>query len=193
MGPLCENLVDEKLVVTVSRGSGVTLFRSEWKKRLESMDVEKLYERYGPMVMRRCRRLLADESEALDATQDVFVRLCQAGERVRMKHPSSFLYVTATNVCLNRIRDRARHGETGDDRLLHGIATMDHTEERVGALSTLTRLFRQSPQSSRTIAILHYVDGLTLEETAREIGMSVSGVRKRLRALRETLARIEPT
>jgi RNA polymerase sigma-70 factor (ECF subfamily) len=157
------------------------------------MDVEKLYERYGPMVMRRCRRLLVDEDEALDATQDVFVRLCQAGDRMRMEYPSSFLYVTATNVCLNLIRDRARHGETRDDRLLYGIASMDDTEERVGALSTLTRLFSRSPQSSRTIATLHYVDGLTLEETAHETGMSVSGVRKRLRALRETLARIEPT
>ena len=108
-----------------------------------------------------------------------------------MKHPSSFLYVTATNVCLNRIRDRARHGEVTDDHLLYRIATLDDTEDRVGALSTLSRLFGQSPQSSRTIATLHYVDGLTLEETAREVGMSVSGVRKRLRALRDTLKRID--
>ena len=32
---------------------------------------------------------------------------------------------------------------------------------------------------------------MTLEETAREVGMSVSGVRKRLRALRTTLQEIE--
>jgi DNA-directed RNA polymerase specialized sigma24 family protein len=32
------------------------------------------------------------------------------------------------------------------------------------------------------------VDGLTLEQVAEETGMSVSGVRKRLRKLRETLA-----
>jgi RNA polymerase sigma-70 factor (ECF subfamily) len=157
------------------------------------MDVEKLYERYGPMVIRRCRHLLADEDDALDAAQDVFVRLCQVGDRLNVKHPSSFLYVTATNVCLNRIRDRARHGETHDDRVINRIAAMDDTERRVGALSTLQRLFGQSPSSSRTIAMLHFVDGLTLEETAREVGMSVSGVRKRLRALRTTLGKIEST
>lgn len=157
------------------------------------MDVEKLYERYGPMVMRRCQHLLGDEDEALDAAQDVFVRLCQAGDRLNVKYPSSFLYVTATNVCLNRIRDRSRHGETHDDELLCRIATIDDTEDRIGAWSTLTRLFGKSPQSSRTIAMLHYVDGLTLEETAREVGMSVSGVRKRLRALRETLTMVETT
>jgi RNA polymerase sigma-70 factor (ECF subfamily) len=143
------------------------------------------------MVMRRCRQLLQDEDDALDATQDVFVRLCQAKRRLEVEHPSSFLYVTATNLCLNRLRDRRRHAETPGDGLLEQISSMDDTEERVGASSVLNRLFGHSPASSRTIAMLHYVDRLTLEETAREVGMSVSGVRKRLRALRSTLTTIE--
>jgi RNA polymerase sigma-70 factor (ECF subfamily) len=37
------------------------------------------------------------------------------------------------------------------------------------------------------IATLLYVDRLTLEEVATEVGMSVSGVRKRLRTLKERL------
>lgn len=155
------------------------------------MDVEKLYERYGPMVLRRCRQLLGDEDEALDAVQDVFVRLLRSGDRRSVEYPSSFLYVTATNLCLNRIRDRRRHGERGDEVLLEKIAAIDDTERRVGAQSVLNLLFGKSPPSSRSIATLHYVDGLTLEETARETGMSVSGVRKRLRKLRETLAAME--
>jgi RNA polymerase sigma-70 factor (ECF subfamily) len=155
------------------------------------MDIEQLYERYGPMVMRRCRHLLGDEDEALDVTQDVFLRLCQAGNPSKIKHSSSFLYVTATNLCLNRIRDKKRHAETSDDQMLYQVAAIDDPEAQIGARSVLNRIFRQHPKSSRTIAMLHYVDGLTLEETAREVGMSVSGVRKRLRALRETLARIE--
>ncbi len=35
---------------------------------------------------------------------------------------------------------------------------------------------------------MHYVDGMTLEEVAGEVGLSVSGVRKRLRTLK---ARVE--
>ena len=157
------------------------------------MDVEQLYERYGPMVMRRCRQLLNDEEAALDAMQDVFVRLCQAGDPLHVEYPSSFLYVAATNLCLNRIRDKARHGETHDDQRVLTIASLEDNERRFGAASILDRLFRQSPASSRTIAMLHYVDGLTLEETARETGMSVSGVRKRLRSLRQALQKIEAT
>jgi RNA polymerase sigma-70 factor (ECF subfamily) len=38
------------------------------------------------------------------------------------------------------------------------------------------------------MAVLHFVDGLTLEEVARETSLSGSGVRKRLRALKGSLA-----
>jgi RNA polymerase sigma-70 factor (ECF subfamily) len=41
------------------------------------------------------------------------------------------------------------------------------------------------------MAVMHYVDGMTLAEVARETGYSVSGVRKRLRALRSTLEGME--
>ncbi len=155
------------------------------------MNIEQLYEKYGPMVLRRCRHLLGDEEEALDVTQDVFVKLLQTGGAERIEHPSSFLYVTASNLSLNRIRDRGRRRETTDDELVSRIATLDDTEGRLGARSVLRKVFRQSRESSRTIALLHFVDGMTLAETAREVGMSVSGVRKRIRALRRTLKRIE--
>ena len=51
----------------------------------------------------------------------------------------------------------------------------------------LDRLFGRHPASSRTIAVLHHIDGLTLDQVAEETGLSVSGVRKRLRRLRDTL------
>jgi RNA polymerase sigma-70 factor (ECF subfamily) len=54
----------------------------------------------------------------------------------------------------------------------------------------LARLFGRHPESSRTIAVLHFVDGLTLEEVALETRMSVSGVRKRLRRLRVSLTEL---
>jgi RNA polymerase sigma-70 factor (ECF subfamily) len=155
------------------------------------MDVEQLYERYGPMVLRRCRRLLRNEEEALDATQDVFVKLLQSGRAQTIEHPSSFLYVMASNLCLTRLRSRERRGESADDELLERIATDTGTEDRMSARSVLGKLFGTHRDSSRTIALLHFVDGMTLEETAREVGMSVSGVRKRLRGLRETLGRME--
>jgi RNA polymerase sigma factor (sigma-70 family) len=151
------------------------------------MDVEELYDKYGPMVLRRCRQLLKDESDALDATQDVFVQVLRRQDRLRADYPSSLLYRIATNLCLNRIRDRGRRPEVVDDDIVQRVAEADDTEERLGAASVLRRLFGGGQESTRTMAVLHYVDGMTLQEVADEVGLSVSGVRKRLRGLRARL------
>ena len=157
---------------------------------MRDLDVEALSRRYGPMVLRRCRRLLGDEQESLDACQDVFVRVLERRGRLHADYPSSLLYRIATNVCLNRLRDRRRNPVTRDETVLAEIAQAEEPGGISEARLLLDRLFGRHPESSRTMAVLHYVDGLTLEEVAEETGMSVSGVRKRLRGLRTSLTEI---
>jgi RNA polymerase sigma-70 factor (ECF subfamily) len=147
------------------------------------IDIEALYLRYGPMVLRRCRQLLREEEEALDVAQDVFVQLLRRRDHLSGRYPSSFLFRVATNLCLNRIRDRRKRPSLPGDEFLHRIAGRDDLD----APLLLDRLFGRHPESTRTMAVLHWLDGMTLEQVARDCGMSVSGVRKRLRALRETL------
>ncbi len=155
------------------------------------IDVEAYYRRYGPMVLRRCRTLLRNEDKAKDAMQDVFVQLLRHAHRLEPAAPSSLLYRIATNVCLNRIRSEGRHPEDPSEELLLRIASLDDPERGLGARALLGALFREQRESTRTIAVLHLLDGFTLEEVAKEVGMSVSGVRKRLRALRRQLEILE--
>lgn len=126
--------------------------------------------------------------------QDVFVKLWHQRERIEPTALSSLLWQMATQVCLNRLRSRRRRPETGDDELLQRIADDVEADERSLAALALDRLLGREPVSTRVIATLHYVDGLTLEEVAAEVAMSVSGVRKRLRTLRaRALADAEAT
>jgi len=162
-----------------------------------ALDVESFYERYGPMVLRRCRALLRNEAKAQDAMQDVFVALIRHQDRLGDEAPSALLLRMATNVCLNRMRTERRHPEDADDeRLLQIAATGAGTgaEGRSLARDLLGKLFRPEDPlaaSTQTIAVMHLVDGLTLEEVASEAGLSVSGVRKRLRSLRARLSQME--
>ncbi len=149
-----------------------------------AIDVEALYRKYGPMVLRRCRQLLRDEDSALDAMQETFVRLLRHRDRLTDAGPSSLLYRIATNVCLNVLRGERRRPRSGGEELLQSIASLDDHPERSAARAVLEQLFGGERESTRTIAVLHYVDNLTLEETAAQVGLSVSGVRKRLRGLR---------
>jgi RNA polymerase sigma-70 factor (ECF subfamily) len=139
------------------------------------------------MVLRRCRRLLRDEDEALDAMQDVFVQLLRHRERLAERYPSSLLYRIATNLCLNRIRSRRRAPNLPGDETLERIAQRADLD----APLLLDRLFGRHPESTRVMAVMHYLDGMTLDEVARDCHLSVSGVRKRLRGLRGTLRAME--
>ena len=156
-----------------------------------AIDTESYYRTYGPMVLRRCRQLLKDEEKARDAMHDTFVRLLLNEQRLDDSAPSSLLYRMATNVCLNRIRSEGRRPESPDDELLHRIAHSDDLESQSLARSLLGSLFGGQKESTRTIAVLHLHDGMTLEEVAGEVGLSVSGVRKRLRGLRSRLHELE--
>lgn len=135
--------------------------------------------------------MLGDEDQALDAMQDVFVLLLRNEARLDDAAPASLLLRMATNVCLNRIRGHGRRREDPDGELLDRIAQSDDLESRSLARTILDRIFRRERESTRAIAVMHLVDGMTLEEVAREVGLSVSGVRKRLRTLRANVAAMQ--
>ena len=152
---------------------------------METQNLEEWYRRYGPLVLRRCFQLLKDAEEANDALQEVFMQILRRPGLLEAEFASSLLYKIATNTCLNRLRGMNRRAETRDEAVLLNIASEEDVEGRSAAGRLLDRIFGRLPESTRVMAVLHFVDGLTLEEVAQETSLSVSGVRKRLRALKQ--------
>jgi RNA polymerase sigma-70 factor (ECF subfamily) len=64
-------------------------------------------------------------------------------------------------------------------------------EERSITRGLLDRIFQREQPSTREMAVMHLVDGMTLEQVAAETGLSVSGVRKRLRVLKAHVAELQ--
>jgi RNA polymerase sigma-70 factor (ECF subfamily) len=155
------------------------------------LDVDALYRKYGPMVLRRCRALLIDEEQAMDAAQETFVKLIRYQDRLDDRAPSSMLYTIATNVSLNLIRASRRRPRSAGDEALERIASTDDVQSRVLDRTVIDGIFGRERASTRTMAVMHYVDGMTLEEVAGHVGLSVSGVRKRLRQLKERTRALE--
>jgi RNA polymerase sigma-70 factor (ECF subfamily) len=135
--------------------------------------------------------MLKDEQSALDAMQDVFVALLRRSEQLEDRGLSALLWRIATNTCLNRLRSQKRKPMDPDlDRILQ-ISESAGQFDRTEARSFLARAFGAEPAGTELIAVLHYHDGLTLQETAEVVGMSVSGVRRRLRQLRASAHAIQ--
>ena len=157
-----------------------------------AIDVEETYRTHGPMVLRRCQRLLRNESQAEDAMHDVFVQLLRNYRHLDERGPSALLYRIATNVCLNRLRGHKRRPEDAESELLDRIIAADpRWDSRLDARSVLDRALGRQPVGCTEVAVLHLIDGLTLQETANVVGLSVSGVRKRLRRLGDAVRGVE--
>jgi len=155
-------------------------------RALESpgIDLEVYYVRYGPMVLRRCRKMLRDEQAAFDAMQEVFVKLLVHKKRLDGRYPSSLLYTIATNLCLNRLRDERRRGETVPLPHDGDIAGRPFEDPETKLRGLLDPILKEEREDTRQMAYLYFIDGLSLEKIALEMDMSVAGVHKRLRRLR---------
>jgi RNA polymerase sigma-70 factor (ECF subfamily) len=141
--------------------------------------LEELYRRHAASVLARCRFLLRDDDRARDATQDVFVRVLGAVHELRAAaSPSGFLLRVATNHCLNLLRaersaSREELARLARDRRERGIDP--EARELVRAL------LGAAPREAQEIAVLYFVDELTQLDIARETGLSLPTVRRRLR------------
>ncbi len=151
--------------------------------------IEKWYQKYGPMVLRRCRQILGDEQQSYDAMQEVFIKVLQSQSKIQAKNPSSLLYRIATNHCINVIRHQSAHPATPMGNEILNLLSREEMEKSILSKNWLTSLFKKEAPSTVTMAVYHYLDGMTLEEVAREMKMSVSGVRKRLRTLKQNVGK----
>jgi RNA polymerase sigma-70 factor (ECF subfamily) len=139
------------------------------------------------MVVRRCRTILKNEQSAYDAMQEVFLKVLTYKDRLTGTHPSALLYRIATNVCLNRIRDEKKHRTKKYLDILHNVSYIDRQERNTSAEYLLEFILRNEKQTTRKIAIMYFVNGMTIKEMAEVMNLSLSGVHKHLEKLRRKI------
>ncbi len=149
--------------------------------KTNNRDFTELYQMYGPMVLRRCRFMLKNEENALDAMHDVFLRVFEKQKKIK-NFCASLFYVTATRVCLNRIRAEKIRVTLDFDSISEFLVDekLSLENEKIEASILLDDIFSKLDEKDSLIATLLFIDGHTLEETANLVEMSVSGVRKRV-------------
>jgi len=150
---------------------------------------EALLVRHGPMVFNVCRQLLRDQVDAEDAYQAVFLVLVQKARSVRVDHSlGPWLYTVASRVAAraraNRQRQKAREFSAGEERLdLPTSDSVDRHEIPRIVQEELSRL----PERLRAPMILCYLQGMTHDRAALELGCPVGTVRSRLAKARGML------
>jgi RNA polymerase sigma-70 factor, ECF subfamily len=155
--------------------------------QFDRLFVEDLYRRYGFQVERRCRRILGDRDEATDAAQEVFVRLLTREVNVSADMEwMAWLYRVATNVCLNRVRDRRRRAELLHQNA-HEVAPAGLPAPDADGRSDrrfLLELLGELDETTQEIVLYHLVDEMPQGEIAELVGLSRITVNKRLMKFR---------
>lgn len=151
-----------------------------------------LVARHEPVVRRQARRLLAWRSDVDDVVQEVFLALWRGHGRFRGESALSTWLLTITirecrrklrkkylrDKLIGRLRIVASGFETAIDR---NGADADENRRVVTAVAAL-------PSKLREVVVLHYLEGFSIEETAKALGLKRSVVDVRLTRARQKLA-----
>lgn len=159
---------------------------------LTETNIKDYYIRFGPRLFRRCLNLLGDEEKAMDAVQEVFIKLMLNRKKLHNAFPSRLLFRISTNICLNIIRaQNLRKDAAKNSKILNDIATAPPFENRFMVRDLLDRIFQKENTLTREIAVMFFVEEFSQKEIADMVGLSPSGVGKRLRTLRKRMKNVK--
>jgi RNA polymerase sigma-70 factor (ECF subfamily) len=156
---------------------------------------EELVRRYDRNVFRIANHITQNREDAEDVVQDAFLKAYQNLERFQEQSKFyTWLVRIAVNEALMRLRKR-RTGtgrtvsidediETEDDTIPREIADWSPNPEQMYSQAELKDILSRNiqglPASFRTVFVLRDVEGLSTEETAEALQLSVPAVKSRL-------------
>jgi RNA polymerase sigma factor (sigma-70 family) len=156
-----------------------------------------LYEQFRRPIHSYVYRLLGNQEDADDITQEVFVRACTAWDNLTdREHLSAWLYRIASNLCVDLLRRRRRiswwplttqgfnHDRSpeeggnsdGSSTLLPDSGGIPEIAEREHIRLTLASM----PEEYAVVLVLSAAQGIPYQEIAAIVGISVNAAATRI-------------
>lgn len=151
----------------------------------DSCAAARLAARWQPRLLRTARRLLRNEDEAREATQDAWAGITRGW--LRIGDPARFpgwAFGVLHHKCADRIRAN-RRGRAGAADLAAAapVAAAPQTEDRIAIAQAPDALGAEH----REAAILYFGEGLTAQEIAQATGVPAGTVKSRIFHARQKL------
>lgn len=148
---------------------------------------QELYQRYSDDVYRFAFWLCGDADDAKDITSETFVRVWTAQNKLVLKTVKGYLFTIARNLYLQGLRKQRRKAVL-DEKLIDPAPLAEALNEQRSEINQLRRNLQQLPETDRTILILRSVEGLSHQEIANMLGITVNLVKVKIHRARIKLA-----
>ena len=168
---------------------------------------EQVFERYNSMVFNLAFQVLGNWEEALDLSQEVFFTIARKMHSFRGESSlKTWIYSIALHRATNRLRWRNRLRRRGSVSLEEYLARKPDEDYCISLKSgmcspeealiikeergRLNQLLQRVPLQKRIAVILRDIEGLTYEEIAESMKVSLGTVKSRIARGRDILRRL---
>jgi len=163
------------------------------------LSFEELVKRYESKIYNLAYRIMGNKEDASDVLQETFLQAFRKLSSFKGKAKfSTWLYRIAVNICLMKKRKKKKmeivsldlpiltkkedeiKRELRDDWSRSPLATLEHEEVK----KTLSQAIDLLPEEYRTVFLLRGLNGLSNQEVAKVLGISLAAVKSRLHRAR---------
>ncbi|MBW7901508.1 MAG: sigma-70 family RNA polymerase sigma factor [Rhodocyclaceae bacterium] len=156
---------------------------------------EQIYSTHHGWLRAWIRRRLQCADQACDLAQDVFIRVLVQRRAAELREPKAYLSSIARNLMVDLFRRRSIEQAYADALAVRADALEPSPEARqlvVETLLEIDRLLDRLGGRARDVFLRVQLDGLSLAEVGRQMGLSTNTVRKHfIRAMAQCLALID--
>ncbi|HOY07686.1 MAG TPA: sigma-70 family RNA polymerase sigma factor [Saprospiraceae bacterium] len=144
-----------------------------------------LYRRYAGKVFAKCISMLADEGQARDATQDIFIKvLLNLAKFTEQSSFSTWVYSITYNYCIDMIRKKKKmpliftedvgkvSKETNQE--LPDSVLLEMKQER------LEKVIDRLPPGDKAILMMKYIDDMQIREIGEVLGKTESAIKMQI-------------
>jgi len=136
---------------------------------------------YDKQLHRYLARRLTKRQDAEDLAQEVYLRLLRVDAAKRVQKPVAYIFGIASHVVAD-FRSEMKHGQErlkeADDEPDDRASAPDDLPDRLNLQQQLERAFARLPQTHALVLIAHKHRGLSYEEVAAELNLSIHTVEK---------------
>jgi len=149
-------------------------------------DFDSLVIKYRDMIFNLCLNIMGDYDEAVDSSQEVFIKMYKNLNRFAFRSSlSTWLYSIALNTCRNRLSSSYRKKRVSLDGFENSALTGNNSDpeflfERSEGERAVRKAIAMLPEEERILIVMRDLDERSYEEITEITGVKTGTVKSRI-------------